>query len=370
MTLRTFTLRYGSAYRPLVGGLANVFESTDRGGVPVASKDVWVLKESASRARPAARRRAADDQRPLGQRAGARACSRTCSGSAATPSAPRTMLRLVLAAHAYAEDFQERPRSTGGTTLDVLMGTIHGLAGPGPEPHPDPFGADFRSLLLDPDRVGLGGALARGAARRDAGRARPAVGRHVARLRHRRPGRPGAARAAAQPPGRRVGRPDAHRDPGPAGRDGEHDARPGLAHDRRGPLPRAVAPGVPPARRDHHRPPRASTSTARCSTRCSPRPRARSPTGAATAATSVRPASSSCCCSTRTTRGRWSFCLGELRAAPGRAAGVHRLDPAGAAARGPGRRARARPTSPPSSRSAASAGPTWRPTSTATGGQP
>ncbi len=27
MTLRTFTLRYGSAYRPLVGGLANVFET-------------------------------------------------------------------------------------------------------------------------------------------------------------------------------------------------------------------------------------------------------------------------------------------------------------------------------------------------------
>ena len=64
------------------------------------------------------------------------------------------MLRLVLAAHSYAEDFQERPRSMGGTTLEVLMSTIHGLAGPGPSPHPDPFGADFRSLLLDPARAG------------------------------------------------------------------------------------------------------------------------------------------------------------------------------------------------------------------------
>ena len=43
-------------------------------------------------------------------------------------------------------------KAGGGTTLDVLMGTIHGLAGPGPEPHPDPFGADFRSLLPTPDR--------------------------------------------------------------------------------------------------------------------------------------------------------------------------------------------------------------------------
>ena len=30
MTLRTFTLRYGSAYRPLVGGLANIFEGSGR----------------------------------------------------------------------------------------------------------------------------------------------------------------------------------------------------------------------------------------------------------------------------------------------------------------------------------------------------
>ena len=46
VTLRTFTLRYGSAYRPLVGGLANVFETAGRGEVPSSSKDVWVLKES------------------------------------------------------------------------------------------------------------------------------------------------------------------------------------------------------------------------------------------------------------------------------------------------------------------------------------
>jgi uncharacterized circularly permuted ATP-grasp superfamily protein/uncharacterized alpha-E superfamily protein len=153
VTLRTFTLRYGSAYRPLVGGLANVFEPSERGGVPTASKDVWVLKES-----PADPDQRLTDVLPM------------TSARSVNVLVPRVledmfwigryaeraedMLRLVLAAHTYAEDFQERPHSTGGTTLDVLMETIHGLAGPGPAPHPDPYGADFRSLLLDPDRVG------------------------------------------------------------------------------------------------------------------------------------------------------------------------------------------------------------------------
>ena len=319
MTLRTFTLRYGSAYRPLVGGLANVLESTDRGGVPVSSKDVWVLKESASdpdqrltdvlpmtsaRSVNVLVPRVLEDMFWVGRYA-------ERAEDHAAPGAGRARLRRGLPG-AAALDGRHDPRRPDGD--DPRTGRARPGAAPGPVRRRLPVAA------ARPRPGGLGGALARGAARRDAGRARPAVGRHVARLRHRRPGRPGAARAAAQPPGRRVGRPDAHRDPGPAGRDGEHDARPGLAHDRRGPLPRAVAPGVPPARRDHHGAPRASTSTARCSTRCSPPPRARSPTGAATAATSARPASSSCCCSTRTTRGRWSSasasCATHLAAQP------------------------------------------------------
>ncbi len=153
MTLRTFTLRYGSAYRPLIGGLANVYESSQRGGTPASSKDVWVLKEQASD--PDQR---LNDVLPM------------TSARSVNVLVPRVledmfwlgryaeraedMLRLVLGAHAYAEDFQERPGSTGATTLGVLMATIHGLAGPGPGPHPDLFGADFRSLLLDSFRVG------------------------------------------------------------------------------------------------------------------------------------------------------------------------------------------------------------------------
>jgi uncharacterized alpha-E superfamily protein len=153
MTLRTFTLRYGSAYRPLVGGLANVYETADRGGAPSSSKDVWVLKES-----PADPDQRLTDVLPM------------TNARSVNVLVPRVledlfwigryaeraedMLRLVLAAHSYAEEFQERPRSTGGTTLDVLMGPIHGLAGPGPGSDADPYGADFRSLLLDPERVG------------------------------------------------------------------------------------------------------------------------------------------------------------------------------------------------------------------------
>ena len=153
VTLRTFTLRYGSAYRPLVGGLANVFETSDRGEVPTSSKDVWVLKDA-----PGDPDQRLTDVLPM------------TSAASVSILVPRVledmfwlgryaeraedMLRLVLAAHTYAEDFQQRPNSTGGATLDVLMAAIHGLAGPGPSPHPDPYGADFRSLLLDPDRVG------------------------------------------------------------------------------------------------------------------------------------------------------------------------------------------------------------------------
>jgi uncharacterized circularly permuted ATP-grasp superfamily protein/uncharacterized alpha-E superfamily protein len=153
VTLRTFTLRYGSAYRPLVGGLANVFETSDRGEVPDSSKDVWVLKES-----PGDTDQGLNDVLPM------------TSSASVSVLVPRVledmfwlgryaeraeqMLRLVLAAHPYAEDFQERPNSTGGQTLRVLMDTIHTLAGPTPAQHPDPYGADFRSLLVDPKRVG------------------------------------------------------------------------------------------------------------------------------------------------------------------------------------------------------------------------
>lgn len=151
LTLRTFTLRYGSAYRPLVGGLASVLDATGR-SPSTASKDVWVLKSSpgdadqglsevlpmtAARSTPATVPRVLEDMFWFGRYA----------------ERVEDLLRLVLAAHALAEDFGDRPRSTGGASLTVMMGALHRLAGP-PDGDPADLDADFRSLLLDPARLG------------------------------------------------------------------------------------------------------------------------------------------------------------------------------------------------------------------------
>ncbi|MEO9324083.1 circularly permuted type 2 ATP-grasp protein [Nocardioides sp. C4-1] len=152
LTLRAFTLRYGSAYRPLVGGLASIVED----GVSIASKDVWVLK-----AEPDAPDQGLSDVLPM------------TNTRATTATVPRILedmfwfgryaeraedlLRLVLAAHALAEDFRNRPRSTGAAGLDVVMGALSRLAGPSPLDGADAaagLDAEFRSILVDPARTG------------------------------------------------------------------------------------------------------------------------------------------------------------------------------------------------------------------------
>ncbi|QCW52152.1 hypothetical protein FE634_20115 [Nocardioides dongxiaopingii] len=150
LTLRTFTLRYGSAYRPLVGGLVTVVEpSGDDGGRSVSSKDLWVLKSE-----PGAPDQGLVDVLPM------------THNRASTGTVPRILadmfwfgryaeraedlLRLVLAAHSLAEDFRDRPRSTGAAGLEVMMGAVTRLAGPGL----DDLDAEFRSVLLDGARAG------------------------------------------------------------------------------------------------------------------------------------------------------------------------------------------------------------------------
>lgn len=145
LTLRTFTLRYGSAYRPLVGGLVSVVEDERSGG----SKDLWVLKED-----PSQPDQGLPDVLPM------------TNVRATTGTVPRfledmywfgryaeraeDMLRLVLTSHALAEDFRARPRSTGGAGLEVMLGAIANLAG---RTHDD-LDREFRSVLLNPRRVG------------------------------------------------------------------------------------------------------------------------------------------------------------------------------------------------------------------------
>jgi uncharacterized circularly permuted ATP-grasp superfamily protein/uncharacterized alpha-E superfamily protein len=148
LTLRTFTLRYGSAYRPLVGGLATVL---DEAGRTSSSKDVWVLKRD-----PALPDQGLADVLPL---------TRVRSVSALVPRVLEDMfwvgryaeraealLRLVLAAHALADDFRSRPNSSGGTSLAIVMTAVQRLAGVRFEE--TELDREFRSLLLDPHRAG------------------------------------------------------------------------------------------------------------------------------------------------------------------------------------------------------------------------
>ena len=147
LTLRTFTLRYGSTYRPLVGGLANVFEA----GEAASSKDVWVLKE-----RPEDVDQGLSDVLPTTQaRATAAMVPRVLEDMfwfGRYAERAEDMLRLVLAAHASAEDNGTRPHTAGGASLAVLLDAITRLSESPFEP--DRLDANFRSLLLDRGRAG------------------------------------------------------------------------------------------------------------------------------------------------------------------------------------------------------------------------
>lgn len=164
--LRSFTLRYGSAYRPLVGGLASVVDVGDPSRRSLASKDVWVLKGD-----PDDADQGLIDVLPM---------TSAASVSIVVPRiledmfwfgryAERTedLLRLVLAVQPVAEDWRSRPGASGAAALDVLMAVTARLAGrrhtaagvvvdsvsgagvPGSD-----VDAELRSLLLDVSRSG------------------------------------------------------------------------------------------------------------------------------------------------------------------------------------------------------------------------
>ncbi|WP_434810763.1 circularly permuted type 2 ATP-grasp protein [Microbacterium sp. bgisy189] len=144
LVLRSFTLRYGSSYRPLVGGLATVRESAD---AAPTTKDVWVLKASdadpdqglievdplpAARTVPPLAPRALADMFWVGRYA-----ERT-----------EDFLRLLLTAqHLLDQPGAHRHRDPSAV---VLLATLERLAG---RHHDDPE-AEFRSLLLDTRRRG------------------------------------------------------------------------------------------------------------------------------------------------------------------------------------------------------------------------
>lgn len=146
LSLRTFTMRYGSGYRPLVGGLANVYD----GATPTSSKDVWVLKES-----PEDPDQGLADVLPLTSvRAPAAMVPRILEDMfwfGRYGERAEDMLRLVITAHGAAQDFRSRPFSAGGASLAVMMGVIERLAG---RSLTDDHDERFRSVLLDAHRAG------------------------------------------------------------------------------------------------------------------------------------------------------------------------------------------------------------------------
>lgn len=146
LVFRAFTLRYRSAYRPLVGGLATVRAHAD--ATPV-TKDVWVLKGAET-----------DPDQGLVEIA-------PLPGGRSIPSvAPRTLddlfwsgryaeraealLRLVLVTQQQLEAARTPTAEPTRTSARVLRDALDRLAGTA-EVAPD---AEIRSLLLDAGRVG------------------------------------------------------------------------------------------------------------------------------------------------------------------------------------------------------------------------
>lgn len=141
MTLRTFTLRYGSAYRPMLGGLATVREHAE---APARTKDVWVLKGTL-----------ADPDQNLAD------IAPTPNAHSIPPLAPRaladmlwtgryaeraeTLLRLSLTAQAVLDQAGARTADRMDESLRVLMSVIARLAGR----HSSDPDVEFRRLLLD-----------------------------------------------------------------------------------------------------------------------------------------------------------------------------------------------------------------------------
>ncbi|WP_159502125.1 circularly permuted type 2 ATP-grasp protein [Microbacterium sp. 18062] len=146
IALRTFALRHGSSYRPLVGGLATVSDRVTGETVPT-TKDVWVLKAAE-----------ADLDQGLGDLAP------SAAGRTVSELAPRALedmfwagryaeraedsLRLVLTAQ---QQFEYASRTRGGIAgARALHGALVQLSGAGVADPED----EFRRLLLDTGRPG------------------------------------------------------------------------------------------------------------------------------------------------------------------------------------------------------------------------
>jgi uncharacterized alpha-E superfamily protein len=234
LTLRAFALRYGSAYRPLVG----VWRPCGRARRSPRTKDVWVLKASEddpdqnlTEIAPAPTARSIP---PLAPRAHA---DMFWTGRYAERA--EDLLRLLLTAQteldqprAYvAGRLAESPR----VLLDVL-GRLAGMRSLDPE-------AEFRSLLLDVRRPGSAAhAIAR--LREAMEGVRDQLSGDTWRVFATIDRATRALRGSAHPHRTAESGADAVGHAVAVRHHGEHDPRHRLAHDRSGPLPRARASAV------------------------------------------------------------------------------------------------------------------------------
>lgn len=146
VTLRGFAIRFGSTYRPLVGGLATVRTAPD---AAPRTKDVWVLKS--------------DEAEPDQGIADVASLPSTRSDPTLAPRAlsdlywtgryaerAEDLLRLVIATQAALDQPGAHSAARASDSVRVLLAALHTLAGTraiDPE-------AEFRSLLLDAARPG------------------------------------------------------------------------------------------------------------------------------------------------------------------------------------------------------------------------
>ena len=147
VVMRTFSVRQGATYRPLVGGLANVVDDPRL----ATSKDVWVLKDKPDDPD----QWFADDLPFAGLRPTATLVPRVLEDlfwMGRYAERAEDTLRLLIAAHAVAEDYRTRPQSDGAACLRVLLGALNRLSRPtGDAAH---SGEEFRDLLLNENRTG------------------------------------------------------------------------------------------------------------------------------------------------------------------------------------------------------------------------
>ncbi len=242
LTLRTFTLRYGSTYRPLIGGLANVFES----GQAASSKDVWVLKDS-----PEDADQGLAEVLPMTQaRATAAMVPRVLEDMfwfGRYSERAEDMLRLVLAAHASAEDNATRPHS--GRRCEPRRAAR--ARSPGSAARRSSRSARCQLPIAaagrQPRRVG-GQSVS--SLREAAQSVRDQLSPDVWHAFSSTERAIGAVGLQLQPPGLRERQPHADRHPVAARRHRQHDARSRLADDQRRTCRRARSPAEPPAASD------------------------------------------------------------------------------------------------------------------------